>query len=111
MAAGQGRKKSRLFIIWRLAARNQIITDSYQRAMMSHNMQPAASMTDRKIPDYDLHMPKSLPYPLRVGVLKPGGSMAIYDEPSTIFNSVKLMRKYGLQIENKTMDMVFGVKL
>jgi len=43
-------------------------------------------------------------------VLKPGGCMAIYDEPSTIFYSAKLMQKYGLQVEKKTMDMVFGVK-
>lgn len=44
-------------------------------------------------------------------VLKSGGWMAIYDEPSTIFYSAKLMRKYGLQVEKKYMDMVFGVKL
>lgn len=44
-------------------------------------------------------------------VLKPGGWMAIYDEPSTIFYSTKLMRKFGLKVESKTMNMVFGVKL
>jgi len=43
-------------------------------------------------------------------VLKPGGWMAIYDEPSTIFYGAKLMRKYGLQVNKKTMDMLFGVK-
>ncbi len=45
-----------------------------------------------------------------IRVLKPGGWMAIYDEPSTIFYSAKLMQKFGLKVENKTMDMVFGVK-
>ena len=44
-------------------------------------------------------------------VLKSGGWRAIYDEPSTIFYSAKLMRKFGLKVESKTMDMVFGVKL
>lgn len=43
-------------------------------------------------------------------VLKPGGWMAIYDDPSTIFYSAKLMRKFGLKVNNKTMDMVFGVR-
>lgn len=43
-------------------------------------------------------------------VLKPGGRMAIYDEPSTVFYSAKLMRQHGLQVEKKTMDMVFGIK-
>jgi len=43
-------------------------------------------------------------------VLKPGGWLAIYDEPSTIFYSAKLMRQAGLKIEKKTMDMVFGIK-
>jgi ubiquinone/menaquinone biosynthesis C-methylase UbiE len=43
-------------------------------------------------------------------VLKPGGWMAIYDEPSTIFYSAKLMRKFGLKVEKKYVDMVFGVK-
>ena len=43
-------------------------------------------------------------------VLKPGGWAAIYDGTSTIYYSAKLMRKYGLQIENKSMDMVFGIK-
>jgi SAM-dependent methyltransferase len=43
-------------------------------------------------------------------VLKPGGRMAIYDEPSTVFYSAKLMRQNGLQVEKKTMDMVFGIK-
>lgn len=46
-----------------------------------------------------------------IRVLKPGGWMAIYDEPSTIFFSTKLLQKYGLKVENKTIDMVFGVKL
>lgn len=45
-----------------------------------------------------------------VRVLKPGGWMAIYDEPSTIIYSAKLMQKYGLRVEKKTLDMVFGVK-
>jgi ubiquinone/menaquinone biosynthesis C-methylase UbiE len=43
-------------------------------------------------------------------VLKSGGWMAIYDEPSTIFYSAKLLRKYDLKVEKKTVDMVFGVK-
>lgn len=43
-------------------------------------------------------------------VLKPGGWMAIYDEPSTVFYCAKLMRQFGLQVEKKTMDMVFGIK-
>jgi len=43
-------------------------------------------------------------------VLKPGAWMAIYDEPSTVFYSTKLMRQYGLQIKKRKMDMVFGVK-
>jgi ubiquinone/menaquinone biosynthesis C-methylase UbiE len=43
-------------------------------------------------------------------VLKPGGWMAIYDEPSTVFYCAKLMRQNGLQVEKKTMDMVFGMK-
>jgi arsenite methyltransferase len=43
-------------------------------------------------------------------VLKPGGWMAIYDEPSTVFYCAKLMRQFGLQIEKKTVDMVFGRK-
>ena len=43
-------------------------------------------------------------------VLKPGGWMAIYDEPSTIFYSAKLMRQNGLQVEKKMIDMVFGIK-
>lgn len=45
-----------------------------------------------------------------IRVLKPGGRMAIYDEPSTIFYSAKLMRQHGLQVEKKGMDMVFGLK-
>ena len=44
-------------------------------------------------------------------VLKPGGWLAIYDEPSTVFYSSTLMQNYGLIINKKTMDMVFGVKL
>lgn len=43
-------------------------------------------------------------------VLKPGGWMAIYDEPSTVFYCTRLMRKQGLQIKKKKIDMVFGVK-
>jgi ubiquinone/menaquinone biosynthesis C-methylase UbiE len=43
-------------------------------------------------------------------VLKPGGWMAIYDEPSTVFYSAKLMRQNGLHIEKKYADMVFGTK-
>ena len=43
-------------------------------------------------------------------VLKPGGRMAIYDEPSTVFYSAKLMRQNGLQVEKKMIDMVFGIK-
>jgi len=43
-------------------------------------------------------------------VLRPGGRMAIYDEPSTVFYSAKLMRQNGLQVEKKSMDMVFGIK-
>jgi len=43
-------------------------------------------------------------------VLKPGGWMAIYDEPSTVFYCAKLMRQHGLRLEKKTMDMVFGTK-
>ncbi|MCP4935632.1 MAG: class I SAM-dependent methyltransferase [bacterium] len=45
-----------------------------------------------------------------IRVLKPGGRLAIYDEPSTVFYSAKLMRKNGLQVEKKVMDMVFGIK-
>ncbi|GAH08751.1 unnamed protein product, partial [marine sediment metagenome] len=43
-------------------------------------------------------------------VLKPGGWLAIYDDPSTVFYSAKLIQKFSLKIEKKTMDMVFGVK-
>ncbi len=43
-------------------------------------------------------------------VLKPGGYMAIYDEPSTIFYCTKLMRQNGLQVKKKGGDMVFGIK-
>ncbi|MCP4425882.1 MAG: class I SAM-dependent methyltransferase, partial [Chloroflexi bacterium] len=43
-------------------------------------------------------------------VLKPGGWLAIYDEPSTIFYCAKLMRQNGLQVEKKEMDMIFGTK-
>ena len=43
-------------------------------------------------------------------VLKPGGWMAIYDEPSTVFYCAKLMRQNGLRVEKKSMDMVFGIK-
>jgi len=43
-------------------------------------------------------------------VLKPKGWMAIYDEPSSIFYSAKLIRQNGLQIEKKTINMVFSTK-
>ncbi len=43
-------------------------------------------------------------------VLKPGGRMAIYDEPSTVFYCAKLIRQNGLQVEKKNLDMVFGIK-
>ena len=43
-------------------------------------------------------------------VLKPGGWMAIYDEPSTVFYCSKLMRQNGLQLEKKYVNMVFGTK-
>jgi ubiquinone/menaquinone biosynthesis C-methylase UbiE len=43
-------------------------------------------------------------------VLKPGGRIAIYDEPSTVFYCAKLMRQNGLRVEKKTIDMVFGMK-
>ena len=43
-------------------------------------------------------------------VLKPGGRIAIYDEPSTVFYCTKLMRQNGLGIKKKAMDMVFGMK-
>lgn len=45
-----------------------------------------------------------------IRVLKPGGWMGIYDEPSTIFYSERLMRKHGLQVRKKTSEMIFGVK-
>lgn len=44
-------------------------------------------------------------------VLKPEGWIAIYDEPSTVFYCAKLMRQNGLQVEKKSIDMVFGTKL
>ncbi len=43
-------------------------------------------------------------------VLKPGGRIAVYDEPSSVFYCAKLMRQHGLQVEKKTIDMVFGIK-
>ena len=43
-------------------------------------------------------------------VLKPGGWMAVYDEPSTVFYCAKLMRQNGLEVEKKSIDMVFGIK-
>jgi len=46
-----------------------------------------------------------------IRVLKPGGWLAIYDEPSTIFYSAKLMRQAELKMEKKTMNMVFGRKI
>ncbi len=45
-----------------------------------------------------------------IRVLKPGGWLAIYDEPSTVFYSAKLMRQYGLQVEKKVMAMVIANK-
>jgi ubiquinone/menaquinone biosynthesis C-methylase UbiE len=44
-------------------------------------------------------------------VLKPGGRIAIYDEPVAVFFSAKLMCQNGLEIEKKARDMVFGRKL
>jgi arsenite methyltransferase len=44
-------------------------------------------------------------------VLKTGGWMAIYDEPSTVIYSARLMQKSGLRVKNKTTDMVFGVRV
>jgi len=43
-------------------------------------------------------------------VLKPGGWMVIYDEPSTVFYCSKLMRQNGLRLEKKYANMVFGTK-
>lgn len=43
-------------------------------------------------------------------VLKPGGWMAHYDEPSSVFLSAMLMRRYGLEVKKKEIDMVIGVK-
>ena len=43
-------------------------------------------------------------------VLKPGGWMAIYDKPSTVFYSSKLMSQYGLRLGKKCANMVFGTK-
>jgi hypothetical protein len=43
-------------------------------------------------------------------VLKTGGWMAIYDEPSTIMYCSKLMGDNGLQIKKKSVDMIFGIK-
>ncbi|MCP4418749.1 MAG: class I SAM-dependent methyltransferase [Chloroflexi bacterium] len=45
-----------------------------------------------------------------IRVLKSGGWLAIYDEPSTVFYSAKLMRKNGLQVEKKVMGMVIANK-
>ncbi len=45
-----------------------------------------------------------------IRVLKPGGRLAIYDEPSTVFYCAKLLRQNGLQVEKKTIDMVIGIK-
>jgi hypothetical protein len=45
-----------------------------------------------------------------VRVLKPERWIAIYDEPSTVFYCVKLLRQKGLQIEKKTLGMVFWGK-
>ena len=43
-------------------------------------------------------------------VLKPGGRLAIYDEPFTVFFCARLLRKEGLDVEKKEKDMVFGRK-
>jgi len=43
-------------------------------------------------------------------VLKSGGWMAIYDEPSTVFYCSKLMRRNGLRLGKKYANMVFGTK-
>jgi len=43
-------------------------------------------------------------------VLKPGGWMAIYDEPSTVFYCSKLMHQIGLRLGKKYANMVFGTK-
>ncbi len=45
-----------------------------------------------------------------IRVLKSGGWLAIYDEPSTVFYSAKLMCQYGLQVEKKVMAMVIANK-
>ena len=44
-------------------------------------------------------------------VLKPGGRMAIYDDPFSVYLCAKLMRQNGLEVEKKERDMVFGIKL
>ena len=43
-------------------------------------------------------------------VLKPGGQIAIYDDPFSVFLCAKLMRQNGLKVEKKVRDMVFGRK-
>ena len=43
-------------------------------------------------------------------VLKPGGRIAVYDEPFTVYLCAKLMRQNGLEVEKKDRDMVFGIK-
>lgn len=43
-------------------------------------------------------------------VLKSGGWMAIYDEPSTVFYCSKLMQRNGLKIQKRTANMVFATK-
>ena len=45
-----------------------------------------------------------------VRVLRPGGWLAIYDEPSSVFYSARLMRRLGLKVERKTANMVYGTK-
>ena len=45
-----------------------------------------------------------------VRVLKPDGWIAIYDEPSTVFYCAKLLLQKGLQIEKKTLGIVFWGK-
>jgi hypothetical protein len=43
-------------------------------------------------------------------VLKPGGWMAIFDEPSSVYLCAKLMRQNGLEVRKKSMDTVIGLK-
>ncbi|UCG43006.1 MAG: class I SAM-dependent methyltransferase [candidate division WOR-3 bacterium] len=45
-----------------------------------------------------------------VRVLRPGGWLAVYDEPSSVFYSARLMRRLGLMVERKTTNIVYGTK-